>query len=151
MVPSTASQVSTCTSRCGGWAAKRRATAPSPICEPVWPSPGWSPAELLIRVLMAEGMYADAWDTVRAHGVTLALQQSLAKASEAAHPREALAVYAARVEQLVGAEGNGNYKKSARLVVHMAGLREPSEQAAYVAELRMRFKTKRNFMKLLER
>ena len=31
---------STCTSRCGGWAAKRRATAPSPICEPVWPSPG---------------------------------------------------------------------------------------------------------------
>ena len=77
--------------------------------------------------------------------------QSLAKASEAAHPREALAVYAARVEQLVGAEGNGNYEESARLVVHMAGLREPSEQAAYVAELRMRLKTKRNFMKLLER
>ena len=115
------------------------------------PKNRWSsPADLLIRVLMAEAMFADAWDTVRLHGASEGLQESLAMASEACHPQEALAVYTARVDQLVTGGGNGNYQEACRLVVaRMAGLREASVQAAYVAGLRLRFKPKRNFMKLL--
>lgn len=45
--------------------------------------------------------------------------------------------------------GNPNYQEACRLVARMAPLREASEQAAYVAELKVRFKPKRNFMKLL--
>jgi len=114
------------------------------------PKTRWSsPADLLIRVLMAEAMYAPAWEAVRLHGASEGLRETLAKASEASHPGEALAVYAARVDALVAAGGNGNYAEACRLVARMAGLREPSEQSAYVAALRLRFKPKRNFMKLL--
>lgn len=108
-----------------------------------------SPADLLIRVLMAESMFAPAWEAVRLHGAGEGLQETLAMASEASHPKEALAVYAARVDALAAAGGNGNYAEACRLVARMAGLREASEQAAYVAALRLRFKPKRNFMKLL--
>lgn len=108
-----------------------------------------SPADLLIRVLMAEAMFAPAWDVARAHGANDALRESLAMASEASHPKEALEVYTARVEQLASTGGNGNYQEACRLVARMGGLREASEQADYVAKLTARFKSKRNFMKLL--
>jgi len=50
---------------------------------------------------------------------------------------------------LVTAGGNPSYEEACRLVARMAGLREASVQAAYVAQLKVRFKPKRNFMKLL--
>lgn len=108
-----------------------------------------SPADLLIRVLMAESMFTEAWDTVRLHGATEGLQEALAMASETTHPREALAIYAARIDRLVTAGGNPNYEEACKLVARMAGLREASVQMAYVADLKVRFKPKRNFMKLL--
>ncbi len=109
-----------------------------------------SPADLLIRVLMTEAMFAPAWDVVRTHGASDALREELAMASDASHPREALEVYAARVDQLASAGGNGNYHEACRLVARMGGLREAPEQADYLAALKARFKSKRNFMKLLE-
>lgn len=108
-----------------------------------------SPADLLIRVLMAEAMCAPAWEMVRAHGASDALREELAMASEASHPKEALEVYAARVDQLVSNGGNGNYDDACRLVARMGALRAATEQADYLAALRARFKSKRNFMKLL--
>lgn len=70
-------------------------------------------------------------------------------ASECSHPQESLAVYAARIDHLVAAGGNPNYEEACRQVARMAGLREASAQIAYVADLKVRFKPKRNFMKLL--
>lgn len=107
------------------------------------------PADLLIGVLMAERKFAEAWDVTRQHGASDGLKEALAMASEASHPGEALAVYAARINQLVSAGGNVNYEDACRLLACMAALRDPSEQAAYVADLKGRFKAKRNFMKLL--
>ena len=107
------------------------------------------PADLLIRVLMIEQAYDSAWETVRRHGASIELRQSLAQASEATHPEEALGVYRERVDQLASAGGNWQYAEAAGLVARMGRLRSVMAQAAYVADLRTRFGRRRNFMKLL--
>jgi len=125
-------------------AALRARLAKSP------PQLRWSsPADLLIRVLMAESLFTEAWDTAQDHDASGGLKEMLAQASETTHPREALAVYAARVDQLVDAGGNPNYEEACKLVARMGALRGADEQAAHVLDLKTRFKTKRNFMKLL--
>jgi uncharacterized Zn finger protein len=103
-------------------------------------------AELLVRVLISEKNFAAAWTAARTYKVELHVKEDLARASEAAHPREALEVYAERVEQFVR---NSGYAEAAKLIARMARLRNAAEQSAYVAELKTRHVRKRNFMKLL--
>jgi uncharacterized Zn finger protein len=103
-------------------------------------------AELLVRVLISEKNFAAAWTAARSYKVEIHVKEDLARASEAAHPREALEVYAERVEQFVR---NSGYAEAAKLIARMARLRNAAEQSAYVAELKSRFVRKRNFMKLL--
>jgi hypothetical protein len=86
----------------------------------------------------------------RKHRVSRTVKEGLARASEADHPREALEVYAERVDELAKAGGDPAYSEAAGLVARMGRLRAPAEQAAYVAALKERFHRKRNFMKLLE-
>jgi len=107
------------------------------------------PVDLLIRILMEEKMFDAAWTTVHDNGASGGLKESLARASEATHPSEVLAVYAERVEELVKAGGNPCYENACGLVTRMGELRSASGQAAYVADLKTRFQRKRNFMKLL--
>lgn len=134
----------------GGVAARDRALAALRARPGKAPQSRWDfPADLLIRVLMAEALFDEAWATVHNHGTSGSLQETLARASEATHPKEALAVYAARIDQLVSAGGNPNYKEACALVTRMGTLRGAAEQAAHVLELKTRFKAKRNFMKLL--
>ncbi|MGO9174497.1 MAG: SWIM zinc finger family protein [Rhodomicrobium sp.] len=109
----------------------------------------YCPADLLVRVLMEEKRFDAAWAAVRQHGASIGVRETLAMASEKAHPREALEVYAERVGQLADSGGNPAYEEAAQLVARMATLRSKAEQAAYVAELKTRFGRKRNFMKLL--
>lgn len=113
------------------------------------PTPWYSAADLLIQVLCEEKLFDAAWAVVREHRVSSRRAEALAEASETTHPREAIAVYAARVDALVEAGGNPSYEEAARFVTRMGALRDASEQAAYVADLMERFRRKRNFMKLL--
>ena len=108
-----------------------------------------SPADLLVRVLTAEKRYDEAWDCVRTHGVSQGVEGALARASEATHPKQALAVYAAQVEQLASAGSNPAYQEAVALVGRMGSLRGAAEQAAYLAQITERHGRKRNFMKLL--
>ncbi len=108
------------------------------------------PADLLVRILMEERLFDAAWKAVRKHGASMGVKETLAKKSEAAFPREALEVYGERVGQLAEGGGNSAYQEAAQLVARMAQLRSKAEQAAYIAELRARFRRKRNFMKLLD-
>ena len=107
------------------------------------------PADLLIRILMHEKMFDAAWTAMRKHGASPGMKEVLARASETTHSREALEVYAERVEQLADTGGNSTYAEAAALIARMAALRSAAEQAAYVASLKGRFGRKRNFMKLL--
>lgn len=106
-------------------------------------------SDLLIRILMEEKLFDAAWSTVRKHGASAQLKQSLARASEATHREQALDTYAERVNQLAAAGGNRAYAEAVGLIERMAGLRDGAGHAAYLAELKTRFGSKRNFMKLL--
>jgi uncharacterized Zn finger protein len=109
----------------------------------------YNPADLLIHILMHEEMFDRAWTVLRQHGASTGVKQALARASETTHSREALEVYAERIDQLANAGSNPAYEEAAALVVRMAPLRSAAEQAAFVAALKARFGRKRNFMKLL--
>jgi uncharacterized Zn finger protein len=113
------------------------------------PSAWHYPADLLISILIEEKQFDLAWAKTRAHGASEGLKEKLAQVSEATHPREALKIYAERVNQLAQFGGNGAYAEAATLIGRMAGLRGASEHAAYLADVKDRFGRKRNFMKLL--
>jgi len=107
------------------------------------------PADLLVRVLIEEKMFDAAWDVARAHGISQAVRGDLAKASEATHANEALAVYVECVEELAGLGSNPAYEEAAALTRRMGLLRSAAEQASYIADIKARHGRKRNFMKLL--
>lgn len=107
------------------------------------------PAELLIRILTHEKMYDAAWAAVRMHGAPIGTREVVARASEATHARDALKVYAERVDALADGGGNPAYAEAAALIDHMAALRGAAEQAVYVADIKIRFGRKRNFIALL--
>jgi uncharacterized Zn finger protein len=112
-----------------------------------------SPAELLIRVTMTEGLLSEAWAVVKDHGCSEHLLGELAEASEQSHPAEVLKVYADRVERMVRLGGSDNYESACRLLGRMRRLREgigeTKQHMAYLYDLMTRHKAKRNFMKLL--
>ncbi len=110
----------------------------------------WHPAGLLIDILTEEKSFDAAWAAARKYGVMPAAEDDLARKSEKTHPREALAVYAKRVEQFANTGGNSAYEQAAKLVARMASLQGAAAQAAYVAGLKQRFERRRNFMKLLK-
>lgn len=114
-------------------------------------SPGiWDrSADLLVRILMEEKRFDEAWDSVRACGVSQEVREALARASEATHPDRALAVYIAQVEELARAGGDPAYQEAAALIGRMGALRGVAEQTAYLADIRARHGRKRSFVKLL--
>ena len=90
-----------------------------------------------------------AWAMTRKYRVSRTVKEGLARESEADHPREALEVYAQRVDELANGGGNRAYEEAAGLIARMGRLRAAAEQAAYVATLKERFGRRRNFVKLL--
>ncbi|WP_027059668.1 hypothetical protein [Mesorhizobium loti] len=106
-------------------------------------------ADLLVSILIEEKQFEKAWINVREYGASEGLKQRLAQASEATHPREALMVYAARVDQMAQLGGDDSYAEAVALIGRMACLRGVSEHSAYLADVKARFGRKRNFMKLL--
>jgi hypothetical protein len=111
---------------------------------------GWyTTADLLVSILVEENMFGAAWTAVREQKVSFGVRIALADASGTMYPREALEVYAERVNQFVITGGNHSYGEAAKLIARMAALQSEAEQAAYRATLKARHRQKRNFMKLL--
>jgi tetratricopeptide (TPR) repeat protein len=103
-------------------------------------------ANLLIGILMHDKKFDLAWSAVSKVGAAADVKQELARASDRQHPSEALEVYAAEVEVLAN---HGSYDEAAKVIARMKKIRNATEQAAYVADLKVRHGRKRNFMKLL--
>lgn len=109
---------------------------------------GWTgSSDLLIRLLIKENMFDEAWAALRKSGGSSSVRDDLARASEKTHPREALEVYGQGVERLAT---SGIYSEAAKLITRMAKLQGAPEHSAYLAILKERHRRKRNFMKLLE-
>jgi uncharacterized Zn finger protein len=114
------------------------------------PSTQWRhPADLLVAILAHDNAFAAAWAAVHDYGASMSARESLARASEASHPRQAVEVYVARIDRLVDGGSNSGYAEAAKLLAHMAPLRTSDAQADHIAALKARFGRKRNFMKLL--
>ena len=107
------------------------------------------PADLGVKILIHERQFEAAWTITRKHRVSRAIKESLARESEADHPRQALEVYAERVDELANEGGSRAYEEAAGFITRMGRLRPPAEQTIYVASLRERFGRRRNFVKLL--
>jgi hypothetical protein len=107
------------------------------------------PADLLIRVLCHENAFDEAWAAVGEHGASAGVREFLARATEATHPRQAIEVYAERIDRLVTLGENANCAEAVGLLAHMAALRPVNAQLEHIEALKERFGRKRNFMKLL--
>ena len=135
----------------GGMTAREQALSFLEGKQASGPRSSWhSPVDLLVHIWIHEKMFDAAWTAVRKHGASIALKEELAGECEATHPREALEVYAERVDQLATTGGALAYEQAAQLIARMTKLRRKAEQAAYVLALKERFGRKRNFIKLLE-
>ena len=94
-----------------------------------------SSREILVEILMDEGLFDAAWTAVRTYGATMRQREELARVSEATHASEALTVYAERVEVLVAGGRNSGYAEAATMIARMARLRGVAEQAVYILSL----------------
>jgi uncharacterized Zn finger protein len=107
------------------------------------------PADLGVKILMHDKRFGMAWAMTQKHRISRTVKERLARESEADHPREALEVYAERVDELANGGGNRAYEEAVDLIARMGRLSDAAEQAAYVATLKERFGRRRNFVKLL--
>lgn len=134
----------------GGEEARRRAVELLRSRLGQQPSTRWRhPADLLVGILAHDNDFDGAWAAVQDYGASMSAREALAAASEASHPRQAIAIYAERIDLLVDGGGNTAYAEAAKLLTKMASLRSSAEQDSHVAALKARFGRKRNFMSLL--
>jgi uncharacterized Zn finger protein len=119
-------------------------------------SPRWaSLPDVLLRLLVHEKLFDDAWDAAGKYSVGKHERMRLAEASEVSHPACAWKVYADHVENLLNLAGRRNYEEACAFIERIgrmrAGLGEADAHTAWLDNLALRHKAKRNFMKLLGR
>lgn len=107
----------------------------------------------LVRVLLWEKRYDEAWQEACAGGCADDLWLQLAAAREAEHPADALTIYRERVAPLIELTNNTAYEQAVELLRKvrklMLRLERTREFDDYLAALRIEYKRKRNFIQLL--
>ena len=108
---------------------------------------------VLIEIHLAEGDSGKALQVARERGCPDTLWLQIAAACEADHPQDAIEIYQKIIDHFVGQTNNDAYDRAAELVKKvqrlMQHLKHKKEFDAYIEQLRMKFKAKRNFIKLL--
>lgn len=109
---------------------------------------------LLVEIFLWEKDLEAAWSEAQAGGCRDTLWLELARAREKDHPVDAVEVYRRLVEPVIERKKNDAYEEAVRMIGKirelMAGMGKKAAFAAYLAEVRLRHKPKRNLMKLLE-
>lgn len=91
------------------------------------------------------------WETVTTWGVGEHRLGALAERTIASHPKEASAAFGLLAERRVQSGGAENYDAAIRLIRRRGqACAVPADQAAFVADLRLRHKAKRTFIQRLE-
>jgi len=108
----------------------------------------------LVRVFLWEKRYDEAWQEALAGGCTSDLWMKLAAMREQDHPQDALSIYRERIAPLVEMTNNASYEQAVELLHKirklLARLGRETEFDDYLVALRVEFKRKRNFIKLLD-
>ena len=108
----------------------------------------------LVEVFLWEKNVEAAWQEAKAGICHERLWLQLADARAKEHPEDAIAVYRRQVVHLVQLTNNRSYAEAITLIKKIKPLltrcRGTSSVGDYLAELRLSFKAKRNFMKMLD-
>lgn len=108
----------------------------------------------LVEIFLYEGDLELAWLEARSGGCSDRLWLRLAAAREKEHPEDAAPIYLRQAEAAVAATGNGRYEDSVELLVKAAAAMRKmgcgEEFVRHLDALRVKFKIKRNFIKLIE-
>lgn len=108
----------------------------------------------LVEILLWEKNAEAAWREAQAGICHERLWLQLADARAKEHPEDAIAVYRRQVVHLVQQTSNHSYEEAITLIRKIKPLltrcRGASSVGDYFAELRVAFKAKRNFMKMLD-
>ncbi len=110
----------------------------------------------LVRVLLWEGDPDAAWEAALELGCTRDLWLELADRRRAEHPEDALNVYRDHVEAIIGHKDKRAYEEAVRLIDEtirplFAETGRPADFRAYLEEVRIAHKPKRNLIKLIDR
>jgi uncharacterized Zn finger protein len=110
--------------------------------------------KLFVEIFLDEGGSGAALAEAKAGGCTADLWMKLAKACANDHPHDAIEIYQARIDPIVNLKHNQAYDDAAELVGTIRVLMERTGKARefgdWLAEVRVRHKAKRNFMKRLD-
>jgi uncharacterized Zn finger protein len=108
----------------------------------------------LVRVFLWEKRYDEAWQEALAGGCANELWMKLAALREQEHPQDALSIYRERIAPLVEMTNNDAYEQAVELLRKIRKtldrLGREAEFDDYLLALRVEFKRKRNFIKLLD-
>lgn len=118
------------------------------------PKPSVPDTSRQVAIALWEGDPDAAWTAALQGHCEQGLRISLAQALEATRALDAISLYRQLVPDIVGQTNNDAYASAVVLIRKvgklMAGLGQTPQFAVYVAELRVAFKPKRNFIKLLD-
>lgn len=108
----------------------------------------------LVEIFLWEKDIEAAWKEAGEGGCRDELWLKLAQLREKEHPADAVEVYQRLVEPVIDRKKNDAYEEAVRMMGKirelMVGIGKKTEFAAYLADLRLRHKPKRNLMKLLD-
>ncbi|MFA7061500.1 MAG: DUF6880 family protein [Pedobacter sp.] len=107
----------------------------------------------LVEIFLWEKDTEAAWNEAKLGGCNDHLWLKLATVREKDYPLDTVPVYQRMVEPIISRMKNDAYEEATRMVKHisdlMNGIGQQAEFAAYLADLKLRHKLKRNLMKLL--
>lgn len=108
----------------------------------------------LVEIFLWEKRYDEAWQEASTGGCSDALWLRVAATREEKHPGDAIPVYQEIIVTILKRSNNPAYEEAVNLVRKirelMARMKCESEFEDYLTALRLEYKRKRNFMKLLD-
>lgn len=103
-----------------------------------------------LEVLLHEKNVDEAVTISRKNVASGQLVLMLADQARKAYPEISTPIYRREIEHWAGIGGNRNYEQAIAFLNRLLPLLSVDERRGYLADLRIRFKAKRNFIKLLE-
>lgn len=120
----------------------------------------WKPGQprpdcsLRVEIALWEEDLGTAWESAHAGFCNPRLLLALAGKLESSRPNDAVSLYRGLVPPVVEKTQNAAYEEAVKLIRKIGGLMKAQHQSQafedYLAQLRMQFKPKRNFIKLLD-
>jgi uncharacterized Zn finger protein len=120
--------------------------------------PRWMQAEdnhsVLVEIFLHEGDADEAWREAGVGGCSETLWLRLAAAREKEHPEDAAPIYLKQAEAGIARTSNGRYEDSVNLLAKAAAVMKRMDRSTEFVHnmdaLRVKYKIKRNFVKLVE-